>query len=176
MTVKTRSLASAVVATLSLASPAHATGKPVIGTLGQSVKATHIYRSMSRRGRVLTPVAAYRYLVINKTSYPEWYSVVMSDGSTGYVRTDQVAQLPYEVTSGQPKADGSPTAGQVLSSPSAPPTFSSGSTSRSGAPVRLPAPQQAAGGATAKSRAIEESFRYIGTPYRWGGDGPARRD
>ncbi|MES1227154.1 MAG: C40 family peptidase, partial [Armatimonadota bacterium] len=116
-----------------------------------------------------------RYLVINPTSDPDWFSVVMSDGSIGYIPTDQVAQLPYQVTAGKPKADGSPTVANVGASTQP---------SRGTNPGRLPAANgslPAASGSgvtsgdmdtaqTAKARAIEESFHYIGTPYKWGGE------
>ena len=151
-----------VLGAVTLADPA----PPVIGTLGQSITETKIFRTQSRRGRVLTPIGPYRYLVINKSNDPEWLEVIMSDGSKGYIRSDQVAQLPYEVTAGQPKANGSPTANVLASRGSAP--------SRSSAGSLPPAPPTSSSVGTdpvsdAKQKAIQESFRYIGTPYKWGG-------
>lgn len=142
----------------------------VIGTLGQSIASTKIFRSMSRTGRVLTPIGPYRYLVINRTDDSDWLQVVMSDGSKGYVRSDQVALLPYEVTAGKPKADGSPTAnvGSLSSRGTTPNRSTTGS---------LPAAPRAETSQSessdpvmeAKQKAIQNSFHYIGTPYKWGG-------
>ena len=159
---------------------ANAESARVIGTLGQSVKQTKIYRTMSRNGRVLTPVSAFRYLVINTTKDADWLAVIMTDGTTGYIQSEQVAQLPYQVTAGTPHADGSPTVASV-SSGSSPSRGSTGRlpTVRAGTGASLPpAPQTDVPQSgrsqdlaqTAKARAIEESFHYIGTPYQWGGE------
>lgn len=118
--------------------------KRVIGKLGQSLDKTTIYRSMSRKGKVMSQVEAFKYLVVNPTNDDEWLAVAMSDGSTGYVRTELVAQLPYEVTKDGDKAPEIP-GGQNLSQPS----------------------DDKAG---AKQVAIQESFKYLGTPYKWGGE------
>lgn len=71
----------------------------VIGSLGQAVKETKIYQSASPRSRVFSNVKAYQYLVIRPGSVEEWHRVVLRNGQLGYISANDVAVLPYEVTS-----------------------------------------------------------------------------
>lgn len=73
----------------------------VIGHLGQAVSDTKIYQSASPRSRVFSNVKAYQYLVIRPATVENWHRVVLRNGQLGYISADDVAVLPYEVTSAQ---------------------------------------------------------------------------
>ena len=119
----------------------------VIGRLGQVVDATRIFRNRNIKSRTLSSTKLYQYLVVNPTDNQEWLAVVMSDGSTGYILSDRVAQLPYDVT-----AAATPQRGGSLPS-------------RGGSPVRTGNGQDA----QLKQAMLNYSFNYIGTKYVWGG-------
>ena len=120
----------------------------VIGRLGQIVDATRIFRNRDTKSRTLSSTKLYQYLVVNSTDNPDWLAVIMSDGSTGYVLSDRVAQLPYDVTA---------TATPGRDKASLP--------SRGGAPVRTGTGQDA----QLKQAMLNYSYNYIGTKYVWGG-------
>lgn len=127
---------------------ASAKDKQVIGRLGQIVDQTRIFRHRDIKSKTLFSTKLYQYLVINVTDDPAWLAVVMSDGSTGYVLSDRVAPLPYDVTAdvAKPKRD-------VASLPSRSGSFRSNTED-----ARL------------KGEMLNYSFNYIGTPYVWGGE------
>lgn len=139
-----------VVATLCATSvlAQNAPAKKTIGKLGQTIKAGSIYVSTSS-SRTYSKVKQYQYLVINQTKNTNWYAVVMSNGKTGYIKSDLVATLPYDVTV------------PIKSAPR-------GTTnSRSGGGTRnLPKVTDN----RAVQNMLEYSFNYIGTPYKWGGN------
>ncbi len=119
------------------------TDKITIGKLGQTVEATNILGNMDDSAKVLSKAKAFQYVVIQKTKYEKWYGVVLVNGKTGYVLAEKVAELPYDV--------------QV---PKNMPRLSSRS-------------QASIGGRASsadKQEMLQESFKYIGTKYVWGGN------
>ena len=115
--------------------------KITIGKLGQAIEGVEIRNNMDSKARVLSKAKAFQYLVINPTKYEQWYSVVLVNGRKGYIQADKVAELPYDVQI--PK--------------------NANLTSRSGGS----ATNVSLGG---KHQIIQESYKYIGTPYKWGGN------
>ena len=70
----------------------------VLGKLGQSLSAATIRAAASDSSRAYYQVKPYQYLVITSSRSANWYRVLLSNGAWGYVRTDRVASLPYEVS------------------------------------------------------------------------------
>lgn len=114
--------------------------KSVLGKLGQATERASIYSSMRRGSRVYYHVKPYEYLVIQETNSSNWYRVLLQNGTYGYVAAERVAKLPYQVTSERRSTRG--TGGLNL----------------------------AARSASASNYVARESLRYIGTPYKWGGE------
>jgi cell wall-associated NlpC family hydrolase len=101
---------------------------------------TPIFQKPDARSKVLSRVGARQYLVIRK-QLAGWYAVLMADGSTGYVPATHVELQNYRVTEVQL------------------------ATRWEGIPTLDPS------SATALGRAvIEEAYRFLGTPYVWGGN------
>ncbi|MCH8978966.1 MAG: C40 family peptidase [Armatimonadetes bacterium] len=103
--------------------------KVVLGKLGQAIEATKLYKSASTKSHVYYRLKQYEYIVINSYKDDSWLLVLLENGDQGFVLSDKVARLPYNVT--MPKANG--TASDV-------------------------------------QKALEYSFNYVGTPYKWGGN------
>lgn len=121
--------------------------KKTIGKLGQAIEKGVIYNTRSSsKGRVLSRVKQFQYLVVNKTDNPAWISVVLVNGRLGYMKSDLVAELPYDVQVPKSMLGG---------------TTSRGGTGRSTGAVVTDSSKQAM---------LEQSFNYIGTPYKWGGN------
>ncbi len=74
----------------------------VLGKLGQTLKATTIHASMSTRARSYYKAKPYEYIVIRPSKSENWYAVLLANGRLGYIRTEAVASLPYEVTADRP--------------------------------------------------------------------------
>jgi cell wall-associated NlpC family hydrolase len=74
----------------------------VLGKLGQTLKSTSIYATTSTRSRVYYKPKPYEYIVIRSTKSEAWYGVLLANGRIGYIRTEAVASLPYEVTADRP--------------------------------------------------------------------------
>jgi len=120
-----------------------------IGRLGQSVAETKIYSNMNPKASVLWNLKPYQYLVINDAKYEKWLAVLLSNGKTGYIMKDAVAELPYMVeipkdykfgrTNQTPTSRGGPT-GRAISNP------------------------------RDKQEMLEYSYKFIGTKYVWGGN------
>jgi len=117
--------------------------------LGQTIQAGSIHTQPNTKARTYSKVKQYQYLVINPTKFPEWYSVVMSNGKIGYIRAETVASLPYNVTVPVKTA-----------------TRSSGSSASRSGDRNLPKVTDN----QAVQSMLEMSFNYIGTPYKWGGN------
>jgi cell wall-associated NlpC family hydrolase len=122
------------------AEPGKATGK-IIGKLGQAMNATKIYANRSLSARVYWDVKVNDYLVVNVTDDPKWLSVLLRNGSKGYVTTDDVISLPYDVVVPEEQAK----------------AISNGTSTSPGATQEI-------------QQMLSFSYQYIGTPYRWGGN------
>ena len=105
----------------------------VLGNLGQALEATPIYSNTNTRARVYYRAKAFEYLVVQDFKVPEWRKVLLQNGTFGYVQSEKVAELPYEVTQGTAQRP-------------------AGLASRS------------------RSTIANQSLRYLGTPYKWGGN------
>ncbi len=125
---------------LVVASFAQATEK-VLGRLGQALKAGAIYSSPSSKARVYYKVKTYEYLIVRDTKNTSWVGIVMENGRLGYAPATRVAKLPYQVTSGSVQKN-------------------------------IPAPVKSGGAAPDNARGEIASYalKFIGTPYKWGGN------
>ena len=95
--------------------------KTVLGKLGQVIETVPIYSKTDQRSRVYYRCKPYEYIVVRPTKYKAWLSVLLQNGRLGYVRSDNVAMLPYEVTANAPPRQarsGRPSAEGMLSSSS----------------------------------------------------------
>lgn len=117
--------------------------KITIGKLGQSIEAVDIRVNMDSRAKVLSKAKAFQYLVIQKTKFDAWYGVVLVNGKVGYVPAEKVAELPYDV--------------QV---PKNMPRLTSRTGTATGSRVSN----------SDKDAMLQESLKYIGTKYVWGGN------
>ena len=72
--------------------------KVVLGKLGQSLGKSAIYSRASTHSHVYYHVKPFEYLVLQTAKNPVYYRVLLQNGANGYVPTDQVAKLPYDVT------------------------------------------------------------------------------
>jgi cell wall-associated NlpC family hydrolase len=141
-------LASAVVVAQRAGTP---DSTKVIGRLGQAIEATSIHSSMNTRSQAYSKTKAFQHLVVNSTKNPDWLAVVLVNGRNGYVRTEKVAILPYQVTVPAKAPSRSSTRTNTrTSSRNARPTVNSGSAE--------------------VDYVLNQSFNYIGTRYRWGGN------
>lgn len=123
-------------------------GVVVLGKLGQSMKAASIFSKARTNSRVYFRVRPYDYLVIQPSSSSSWFKVLLQNGRWGYIRSEAVARLPYEVTC---DASGKQRATDVAS--------------------RGGSNRQVAQG-DAGSMVAGMSQNYIGAPYKWGGTNP----
>lgn len=73
-------------------------GDKVIGKLGQTTAEGHIHVAPDETSKIYSAVRMYQYLVINPASNKHWYSVVMSNGQSGYILASLVNPLPYAVS------------------------------------------------------------------------------
>lgn len=104
--------------------------KIVLGKLGQAVAETKIYKNTDTKSHVYYTVKEFEYLVVNPTKWTKWTQVLLTNGKSGYVLSEHIATLPYNVTAPRPE----------------------GTASRSDI-----------------NKALNYSFQYMGTPYKWGG-------
>lgn len=119
----------------------------VIGRLGQVIKAGTIHSSMNTKSHVYSKTKEFQYLVVSSTKSPDWLAVKLVNGKNGYIRNESVATLPYEVTVPVTRAAGS-------------------TTSRSGGATRATIKT----GSQEVDYVLNQSFRYVGTKYVWGGN------
>jgi cell wall-associated NlpC family hydrolase len=123
--------------------PAHAADEGrVIGKLGQAVETAPIRATTSPRSRVYSTAKKFQYLVIQSSDKPGWLRVVLQNGRLGYIHAEAVARLPYDVRVKDTK-----------------PARTGGSLASRGT-----------GGSGLVGNMLNYSFRYIGTPYKWGGE------
>lgn len=76
--------------------------KRVLGKLGQALKATKIYAKTDINSKVFYSCSAYEYVVVSPTKFKAWTAVLLQNGRYGYVQTEKIATLPYEVTTSEP--------------------------------------------------------------------------
>lgn len=120
-----------------------ASNDPVLGRLGQALRESSIHTSASTRGRVLYRVKAYEYLIVRE-SRNGWTPVVMENGRLGYIQTNRVAVLPYNVTASR--------------------TFTNRGTGQQ------PSRSGSSSASQARAQIAQYALNYEGTPYRWGGN------
>lgn len=117
----------------------------VIGKLGQVVKSSPIRSSMNSKAHVYSKTQDYQYLVVNSTKSASWLAVKLVNGKNGYIKAEDVAILPYEVTVPVSRPAGS-------------------TTSRNGSRSTVQT------GSKEVDYVLNQSFRYVGTRYKWGGN------
>ncbi len=113
-----------------------ATPVKMLGQLGQATAQTSIYAHPNSKSRVYYNLKAYEYIIVKRLSNSAWLLVPMQHGFYGYVKTEKVAILPYQVTSNQTH----------------------------NASQKIPL------GGGKGAWIASSSLRYIGTPYRFGGN------
>ncbi|HRJ26866.1 MAG TPA: C40 family peptidase [Fimbriimonadaceae bacterium] len=129
---------------------ASAQSKQVIGKLGQTTERATIHASPSTKSRVFYRAQAFEYLIIRTSNSSAWLRVVLENGRFGYIQTDKVARLPYDVTVGQTQT-------RTASRPG------TGST-----------PSRSTSSSNSRAWAAQYGLQYTGTPYKWGGNDPNR--
>jgi len=77
---------------------ARAPGTKVLGRYAQTTGQAKIYASPSTRARVFYTAKPFEYLCVNWGPNGDWMKVLMSNGVHAFVKKEQVALLPYEVT------------------------------------------------------------------------------
>jgi cell wall-associated NlpC family hydrolase len=117
--------------------------KVVLGKLGQALENVSIYSRPNTRSHVYYHVKAYEYLVLNRADSDSYYRVLLQNGNYGYVSTDSVAKLPYDVTADTPAAKD-----------------------------RFSRDAGALGSRSARAAVANWSLSFRGTPYKWGGNDP----
>ncbi len=128
-----------------LATPMAWADTVVLGKLGQTVRKTTIHSAPNGRSRTYYRCKPYEYLIIRPSKYSSWLQVVLQNQAVGYIKLDDVARLPYDITLDQTAKTSSRNA--ELAS-------------------------RGVGGA--RSSLVGYSMKYIGTPYVWGGNDPNR--
>jgi cell wall-associated NlpC family hydrolase len=72
--------------------------KVILGKLGQALAQTPIFSRPTTRARVYYKVKPYEYLVLQSANNDKYFKVLLENGSYGYVSSEAVARLPYNVT------------------------------------------------------------------------------
>ena len=146
--MKTRFLITVCSATLALTPIfASAEGKKVVGRVGQVVQASKVYTRASMRSGSYFRVKTNEKLVVQPNAPAGWLKVLLTNGKYGYIPSDNVEILAYEVT-----AENQP----------APRPRSSLNASRGSTTPR--------GTEEARAWAAEKGTEFQGTPYVWGGN------
>lgn len=114
----------------------------VLGKLGQAIKESPIQAKPG--GRTYYKVKPYEYLVLRTSDKPHTYKVLLQNGRDGYISSDAVAKLPYDVTAPQRSRP-------MLAS------RSSGTTALS---------------TRSREGIAQYALNFRGTPYKWGGNDP----
>jgi cell wall-associated NlpC family hydrolase len=86
-----------ILALLACLGAAQQTKKVVLGKLGQALESTSIKASPRSSSRTYYKVKPYEYLVVQASSAKGWKKVLLENGIWGYVKSDVVASLPYDV-------------------------------------------------------------------------------
>ncbi len=119
-----------------------------VGRLGVTHGKTGIYSGRNTSKSLLARVTPGTYVALT-VDVGDWYGVLMSDQSTGWIRKADVGILDYSVTA---------PAGTDISAPRSMPSFDE---------LNLPGNQR---------RLIQKAFSYLGVPYLWGGTQPTGLD
>lgn len=132
----------------------------VAGRLGRALTASvNIFRMPDAQSQWLGTLKQGQQVAI-VSQWQGWWAIVMGDGSQGYVPQSHVEALPFQVKSVTPVNP----AGAVPAAP----------------PAQAPSPT-ASGLRTVSTdgfaqSVIEEAYRYVGTPYVYGGNSDAGID
>lgn len=130
----------------------------VTGRLGRALTtAVNVFRLPDAQSPWLGSLKQGQQVAI-VSQWQGWWAIVMGDGSQGYVPQSHVELLPFQVKSVAPTAPAPATSMPVLA-PSA-----------SGSPLRTVSDEGVA------RSVIEEAYRYMGTPYVYGGNTEAGID
>ncbi|MCO5297740.1 MAG: NlpC/P60 family protein [Fimbriimonadaceae bacterium] len=70
----------------------------VLGRLGQALEPVSIFANADKNSPVYYQAKKFEYLVIQDFKFPQWRKVLLQNGKFGYVPSELVAALPYEVT------------------------------------------------------------------------------
>jgi cell wall-associated NlpC family hydrolase len=117
-------------------------GESVVGRLGVSNRSAQIKSSRSSKGRTLASVPAGTYLALSREA-SDYYGVLMSNRSIGWMKKQDVNVLDYEVVA--PETQMTRTQNMLAS--------------RSGATL-MGSGQQAL---------LQEAYKHLGVPYKYGG-------
>lgn len=132
----------------------------VVGRLGQVQVAAPIRPTRSLAAPKLTVTEAGTYLAI-KDEQGDWYGVLMSDGSLGWIARSAVRILNYQVTSTGEPVQQPPWDNQAGGNSSLPPNLGIPDVyARSDRPYFAANPQAF----------LNEAYKYLGVPYVWGGN------
>lgn len=126
------------------------TKRAAVGKLGQFKAAAPIHVKADKRSRVLYKGKVDQYVVMRNLT-TEWATIVMADGSNGYVEAKFIEPLPYDVNVKQPEARSNP------------PVYATrgGFDRSSGFAIT---------GEDVGSKIVRMGLQYLGTPYKWGGN------
>ncbi len=128
----------------------------VVGRLGQIEHPSAIHRSQSSRSARLSTVPTGTYLAIQSEA-GNWYGILMSDGSLGWIQRHSIHLLDYQVVSnGFTQA---PQSGAAVGD------YSDGLPS--GKAIYFRGDPQSL---------FREAYRYLGIPYHFGGNGASGID
>jgi hypothetical protein len=114
----------------------------VLGKLGQSIAKVHIYSRPHAKSRIYYTLRPYEYVIVKSHKNPQWLQVVMQNYVHGYVSANQIARLPYDVTADKTYSSAAHSVGR--------PSISSHT--------------------HARAFIANCSLRYVGAPYKFGGN------